>query len=71
MSGILLLFSPEPIHHQLLTRFSPYFFFRRVAEQVKEYGLVLLGFTPVNRSDWFLREKKPCHVKVFTYSGPS
>ena len=56
MSGILFLFSPELIHHRLLLRFSSYFLCH-VAEQVKKYGLLLLGFTPVNRSDWFLREK--------------
>ena len=33
------------------------YFLCHVAEQVKKYGLLLLGFTPVNRSDWFLREK--------------
>ena len=56
ISGILFLFSPELIHHRLLLRFSSYFLCH-VAEQVKKYGLLLLGFTPVNRSDWFLREK--------------
>ena len=33
-------------------------FLCHVAEHVETYGWSLLEFTPVNRSDWYLREKK-------------